>query len=135
VPRLAAPLLAAALLAALLWTGCGGSSSDSTAPASTDRGAPEPTGKAPIGSVAKSCETFSADIESLRATAIPCDRSRQVIYVWQRQRSCGLAAGASRGSCLTRSYRCQAVRVDRGLAVSCSRRPGESIAFLARRRD
>ena len=55
------------------------------------------------------------------------------MYDWQRERSCSPPAGASRDSCLTRSYRCQAARTDRGLAVSCARE-GQSIAFIQRGR-
>jgi hypothetical protein len=123
--RLAAPI-AAALLAAALIMGCGDSSTgrgDSTAV--------RPAGKAPIGAGAKSCDTYAADAKSLRATGIPCDQARQVMYGWRRARSCSLPSGASRGSCLSRSYRCQSARTDRGLLVSCSRQ-GQSIAFLAK---
>jgi hypothetical protein len=82
--------------------------------------------------MAQSCDSYADDAQALRATAIGCDRARQAMNSWQREPSCALPAGASRGSCLTRSYRCQSVRVDRGIAVSCAR-PGESVAFIARR--
>lgn len=87
---------------------------------------------APRGAVATSCDAHAATVEGLRATGVPCDQARQVIYGWQRESSCALPTDSSRGSCLTRSYRCQAVRTDRGLAVSCAR-AGRSIAFLAKR--
>jgi hypothetical protein len=127
VPRLAAPFVAVVLAAALL-AGCGGSSvtTDETDEAQT----PLP-GNAPVGASAKSCDTYATDAESLRATEIPCDQARQVMYGWQREHTCAVPNAASRGSCLTRSYRCQAVRTDRGLAVSCSR-SGESIAFIVK---
>jgi hypothetical protein len=133
--RLAAALAIVALSTALP-AGCGGSSpSDegSTSGGST-RGetAPPPNGGAPAGAIAKSCEAHSEDAGALRATGIPCDQARQVMYGWQRERSCPPAGGASRSSCLTRSYRCQSARTDRGLAVSCSR-SGESVAFIAKR--
>jgi hypothetical protein len=89
------------------------------------------TSIAPVGASAKSCDTHATDAESLRATEIPCDQARQVMYGWQREPTCSIEAGASRSSCLTRSYRCQAVRAGRGLAVSCARE-GQSIAFLAK---
>jgi hypothetical protein len=120
VPRLATPL-AAAVLAATLVAGCGDSSSDETS-------APPP---APIGAGVKSCDSHAGEVESLRPTGLPCEQARRVMYGWQREPSCSLASGASRGSCLARSYRCLAVRTDRGLAVSCARE-GQSIAFLAK---
>jgi hypothetical protein len=85
----------------------------------------------PAGASATSCDTDATDAESLRATNIPCDQARQIMYGWQHEPTCAVPGAASRGSCLTRSYRCQAARTDRGLAVSCSR-PGESIAFVAK---
>jgi hypothetical protein len=134
VPRLAAPLIATALLATALLAGCG-SSADGGGGGSTRQGpAPAPSGtSAPAGATAASCDAYAEDAEALRATAIPCDQARQVMFGWQRQPSCALPAGASRGSCLTRSYRCQSVRGGRGVAVSCAR-AGESIAFVAQRR-
>ena len=119
--RLLAPLVV--LLAAALVAGCGDSSSEETS-------VPP---KAPAGATAKSCDTDAADAEGLRATGIACDQARQVLYGWQRQHSCSLPNGASRGSCLTRSYRCQAVRGDRGLAISCAR-AGQSVAFISKPR-
>jgi hypothetical protein len=107
----------------VLLAGCGDSSSEETGVAP----------KAPVGAGAKSCDAYATDAESLRATGIPCGQARQAMYGWQRERSCSLPSGASRGSCLTRSYRCQAARTDRGLAVSCAR-AGQSIAFIAKRR-
>jgi hypothetical protein len=137
--RLAAPLLVFALAAALP-AGCGSSSEESggTRIGTATSTVPGPGGKgpssskAPVGASARSCDAHSADAEALRATGIPCDQARQVMYGWQRQRACSSPAGASRSSCLTRSYRCLATRTDRGLAVSCSRQ-GRSIAFLGRR--
>jgi hypothetical protein len=123
--RSAAPLLALAL-AAVLVAGCGspseetGGSSTTTAP------------KAPLGAAAKGCEARAAGVEALRATGTSCNQARQVMYGWKRRPACRAPAGASRTSCLTRSYRCLGARTDRGLSVSCSRR-GQSIAFLARR--
>lgn len=122
MPRLVAPLLAV-VLATVLSAGCGKSPPDKT-------GAPP---RAPVGAGAKSCEAHAAGAESLRATGISCDRARQVAYGWQREPSCSPPSGASRSSCLTRSYRCQATRTDRGLAVSCARE-GQSIAFVSKRR-
>jgi hypothetical protein len=97
-----------------------------------EEGQTPPPGKAPVGASAKSCDSYAADAEALRATNIPCDQAQQVVYGWQREPACAVPSAASRSSCLTRSYRCQAARTDRGLAVSCSR-AGESIAFTAKR--
>jgi hypothetical protein len=121
--RLAVPAAVLALVAAVLVAGCGGSSSQEGSTATAPI--------APIGAAAKSCEAFATDVEALRATAIPCDQARQVMYGWQREGSCSLPSGASRNSCLTRSYRCLGTRTDRGVAVSCSR-AGESIAFVVK---
>jgi hypothetical protein len=85
----------------------------------------------PIGASARSCATRAADAEGMRATGVPCSRARQVLHTWQHQPGCELPGGASRDSCLARSYRCQSVRTDRGLAVSCSRED-QSVAFIAK---
>jgi len=50
---------------------------------------------------------------------------------WEHSSDCQRPAGASRWGCSVGAYRCQAVVVDRGWSVSCSR-PGESVAFLVR---
>jgi hypothetical protein len=127
-------LLAVAALALALPAGCGDSpSEESSTSGGPTRTEEAPTPGAPVGAAAKSCEAHSTDTESLRATEIPCDRARQVMYGWQREPSCSLPPGASRGSCLTRSHRCLATRADRGIAVSCAR-AGQSIAFISARR-
>lgn len=128
-PRLVSPLVVVAL-AAVLAAGCGGSSVE-TDGSSTGTVTEVTPGRAPIGASTKSCDAYATDAEGLRATGIACDQARQVLYGWQREPSCALPGGASRSSCSIGSYRCQAVRSDRGLAVSCSR-PGKSIAFIAK---
>lgn len=50
---------------------------------------------------------------------------------WEHSSDCRRPDGASRWGCSIGAYRCQAVVVDRGWSVSCSR-PGESVAFLVR---
>jgi hypothetical protein len=50
---------------------------------------------------------------------------------WEHTPDCDRPAGASRWGCSVGPYRCQAVVVDRGWSVSCSR-PGESVAFTVR---
>jgi len=129
VPARLAVATALLLIAALL-AGCGSSSDEGSTGGATPP--PAPGARAPVGAAAKSCEAFAADAESLRATNISCEQARQVMYGWQREPDCALPATRSRGGCLTRSYRCQATQVDRGIAVSCSR-AGESVAFIARR--
>jgi hypothetical protein len=133
VPTRLAASIAVVVLASVLLTGCGGSSSDhgSGTGATTQTESSPPAG-APVGAGAKSCETQAVDAGALRATGIPCRQARQVMFGWQQEGSCAIPSGASRGGCSTRSYRCQAVRTGRGAAVSCAR-PGESIAFIARR--
>lgn len=120
----------AALAAAAILVGCGSSADES----STDRATtpPAPHAGAPVGAAARSCETLAADAEALRATGIACDQAQQVMYAWQREPACALPTSSSRGGCLAGSYRCQAARTDRGVAVSCAR-AGESVAFIARR--
>jgi hypothetical protein len=129
--RLAAPL-ALLTLAAVLLAGCGDSSTE-TGSSRTETMTQVAPNRAPVGASAKSCDAYSTDAEFLRATGIPCDQARQVMSGWRHERSCSLPRGASRNSCLTRSYRCLGTRTDRGVAVSCSRQ-GQSIAFTARQR-
>ena len=52
---------------------------------------------------------------------------------WGRRGGCALGKGESRGSCSLGGFRCQAVRVDRGTAVSCAR-PGGDVSFVAKSR-
>jgi len=118
----------AGALAAGLAVGCGDSSTETGGPSTGTEPAP---GQAPIGASAKSCDANAAAAAALRATGITCDEAREVLYGWQREPACALPRGASRGSCLARSYRCQSVHSGRGLAVSCARED-QSIAFLAK---
>jgi hypothetical protein len=127
--RLAGPI-AIAILAGLLLAGCGGSASDSTQGGSTATRSRAPS--APVGAVARSCETQAVGATGMRATGVSCARARQVMYGWQRDSRCGGANDASHNSCTTSSYRCIGTRTGRGVAVSCAR-PGESIAFTVRR--
>lgn len=129
--RLVAPLVVVALAAALA-VGCGDPSveTDGSRTGTATEVVPD---RAPVGATAKRCDAYATDAEGLRATGVACGQARQVLYGWQREPSCALPSGASRGSCLTRSYRCQSVRSDRGLAVTCAR-PGQSIAFIQRGR-
>ena len=133
MPARLAALLAVVVLAASVGAGCGGASSDDGSSAGpTAPTGPPPAAGAPPGASVESCETQAVDAEALRATGVSCDQARRVMFGWQREKSCAIPNGASRGGCLARSYHCQAVRTDRGTAVSCSR-AGQSIAFIARR--
>jgi hypothetical protein len=133
VPRRAVATLALLLVAALL-AGCGGSSvpTEETRELTFESEAGESPGGAPPGAAARSCEALAADAEALRATGLSCERARRAMHGWQREPACALPADASRGGCRASGYRCQALRGDRGVAVSCAR-AGESIAFIARR--
>jgi hypothetical protein len=131
VPLRPVSLLIAVALVAGLAAGCGGPSDGTEGHQSSIPDGRRMPGIGPIGASAKSCDAYTADAEVLHATGIACGRARQVLYAWQREPSCGLPGGTSRGSCQTHSYRCQSVRTARGLAVSCSR-PGRSIAFIAK---
>ena len=59
----------------------------------------------------------------------PASVTRVVRTEWEQTPDCEHPAGTSRWGCSIGTYRCQAVVVDRGWSVSCSR-SGESIAFL-----
>ena len=113
--------------AALLVAGCGGGSGGSNS-AAAPKTATAPN--APAGSKVVACKESAVDIEGLRATAVDCGTADRIMRRWANHRSCALAEGASRGSCALGSFRCQTVRADRGVAVSCAR-PGGDIAFIA----
>jgi hypothetical protein len=132
-----ATTLALLLLAAALLGGCGSSSPPSrqgTSGGSEGAGAPVPKRQAaaPAGAGVQSCETDAADAAALRAVGVSCGQARRVMFAWQRSRACA-PGGASRSGCGARSYRCQATRSARGLAVDCAR-PGASIAFTVKPR-
>jgi hypothetical protein len=57
--------------------------------------------------------------------------AKEVRAAFLAEPSCRRPQGASRWGCSIESYRCQAVVVDRGWSVSCSR-PGRSVSFLVR---
>lgn len=128
--------------AAALAAGCGGGSagsSSSTVPGGVGPGGGAAPKKAtapnaPAGSKVVSCGTGAAGMTQLRATAVACGAARTTMRSWAGSRSCALAEGASRGSCSLGGFRCQAVRVDRGAAVSCVRQGGD-VSFVARARS
>jgi hypothetical protein len=134
-------LAVALLCAALLAAGCGGggsAGSSSTAPVESggevnEGGAPKKATapNAPTGSKVVACKEGAADMEALRAAAVNCASARAAMRNWGRSRVCALGEGDSRGSCSLGAFRCQAVRTDRGAAVSCAR-PGGDVAFVAK---
>ena len=129
-----AALAAIVLCAALLAAGCGGGGSggsNTTAPPAGGgkNGGGEPkkatAPNVPAGSKVVACK------HGLRATALDCGTARKTMTRWSATPSCALTTGASRGSCALGEFRCQAVRTDRGVAVSCAH-PGGDIAFIVR---
>lgn len=133
--RLATPLAIVALAAALL-SGCGGSSSSGTGGSTGTDGLPPASGpgapSAPVGASAHNCNTHAVNAEGLRAVGVSCGAARKVMYGWQLLGACATPSAASRTACTVRSFRCLSGRTDRGVVVGCSR-PGESIAFVAKR--
>jgi hypothetical protein len=153
MPRLAAPICVALLLTALV-AGCGsggsstgGTGSGATSTSGVQGGGAAPgrqdaapakkppsaqTGAAPAGATARSCETQAVDAQALRATGVPCGAARSAMFAWQRDDQCPPDGSSSRQSCtVPGGYRCQAVRVQKGVSVSCAAE-GRAIAFLAR---
>lgn len=138
--------LAVLVAAALLLAGCGRSGSEgssSTAPeggaaqeggaAAGESGAPKKATapNAPAGSKVVACKVSAGGTMQLRATAIDCGTARTTMRHWASSGACGLGGSGSRSSCALGDFRCQAVKVDRGIAVSCAR-PGVDISFIAK---
>jgi hypothetical protein len=123
--RLAAALLTAALLAASL-AACGSSGSGSE----TTRGGGGQQ-SSPAGASAQACAAATR-VEGLRVTAASCGEGQRVALAWVHGSDCQPGAGASRAGCRVGSYRCGAVRADRGVAVTCAR-PGRTVAFVVPR--
>jgi hypothetical protein len=130
-----AGLAAIVVCAALFAAGCGGggsAGSSSTAPreggGGTSKQATAPN--APAGSKVINCKAGGGQVEGLRATAVDCGTARETMRRWGQNDSCALAEGASRGSCSLGDFRCQSVKADRGVAVSCAH-PGGDVAFIS----
>jgi hypothetical protein len=132
--------LAALLCAALIVAGCGGGgSSAGSNPTAPDEGAgtteaggvgtvPKATApNAPAGSEVLAC---GGDAQ-LRTVGGDCDTADRIMRHWDKHRSCAVSGDASRGSCALGAYRCQSVKTDLGVAVSCAR-PGTDIAFVVK---
>jgi hypothetical protein len=117
--------------AALLATGCGGgsgSSSSSTAPESAPKQATSPN--APAGSKVVSCSENRMETEGLRAAEVDCGTARRTMERWVSSHVCTLGDG-SRSSCSLGGFRCQAVKVDKGAAVSCAG-PNGDVSWIAK---
>jgi hypothetical protein len=116
----------AVLAAALLVAGCGGGSgsgSSSTAPAGG--GSKKATApNAPAGSKVVACAESRMETKQLRAAAVDCETARATMRHWESSHACTLGDG-SRASCSLGGFRCQAVRVDKGAAVSCAGPQGD----------
>jgi predicted small secreted protein len=129
------------LIAAVLLTGCGGGSSstmhgprneESGGPAAEPGAAKKATApNAPAGSRVISCDEGAEEMVGLRATMVDCGTARTVMRQWGSSHACTLGKSGSRSSCSLGGFRCQAVKVDRGAAVSCAR-PGGDVSFIAK---
>jgi len=125
------------LAAALLVAGCGGGSgggSNSTTREATPKEATSPN--APAGSKVVSCSENRMETKQLRATTVDCGTARATMKRWESSHACTLGDG-SRSSCSLGGFRCQAVKVDKGAAVSCAGPQGDvawiSTAWLAKK--
>ncbi len=146
--RLSIPLVLLCACAALLAAGCGGGSAGTgagtTAPAGESGGGAAESGgagggtskkatapNAPAGSKVVACEEGREGAVQLRATAVDCATARATMQKWESSHACTLGKDASRSSCSIGAFRCQAVRVDRGAAVSCARPDGD-VSFIVK---
>jgi hypothetical protein len=145
----AVAVVAVVVSAAVLMAGCGGgsgSSSSSTAPGGgagtgggvsggPSKGAPKKATapNAPAGSKVVACGERATEMAQLRATAVGCGAARATMQHWASTHACSLGKGSSRSSCSVGPFRCQAVRVDRGAAVSCAQQGGD-VSFIAKAR-
>lgn len=131
IPALAVIVVIAALLVAGCGGGSGSGSSGSTAPPSSGGSTKKATApNAPAGSKVASCSEGREEAEDLRATAVDCGVARTTMQHWQGSHACTLGS-ASRSSCTLDGFSCQAVRVERGAAVSCAR-PGADVSFITK---
>lgn len=131
--RRSAPAILTLLAAALLVGACGGGSSggsSSTAPReTTTKQATAPN--APAGSKVASCQEDGLAAEQLRATAVSCDIARATMTEWENDPVCARGGNGARSACSIGDFRCQAVKVEAGTAVSCERK-GAAISWLVR---
>jgi hypothetical protein len=130
--RSAIALTALGIAAALLVTGCGGGSDSGSTSSTAPGGGKRATApNAPVGSKVVACKKGEVEMEQLRATAVDCAAARTTMRRWASSHTCTLGKSDSRSSCSLGSFRCQAVRVDRGAAVTCAR-PGGDVSFIAK---
>jgi hypothetical protein len=114
------PLILVLMLAV---AGCGGgSSSTSTTTAPKKATAPN----APVGSKVTTCHG------GVRATEIDCGSAIEARQRWAKRPACAIAEGVSRASCSVGDLRCQAIRIGKGVSVSCAH-PGGDVTFIAKR--
>lgn len=131
--KLSALAILAVLVAALFVAGCGGGSRSGGSSSEPGAAKKATAPNAPAGSKVVSCGMTTGGMAQLRATMIDCGTARQMMMRWGRRAGCALGKSESRGSCSLGGFRCQAVRVDRGTAVSCAR-PGGDVSFVAKSR-
>lgn len=134
----------AVLAAALLVAGCGGGSSESregneppVPHEGFEGGGSEATApNAPAGSQVIACDEGRLETRQLRATEVDCFRARKTMRRWESSHACTLGDG-SRSSCTVDSFRCQAVKVQKGASVSCAGPKGDvswiATAWLAKK--
>jgi hypothetical protein len=134
--RRSAPAILTLLAAALLVSGCGGGSSGgshSTEPQeTTTKEATAPN--APAGSKVVSCKEHCLAAEQLRATAVSCDVAGATMTEWENDPVCARGGGGARSACSIGDFRCQALKVEAGTAVSCERK-GAAVSWLVRPAD
>ena len=140
-PPAAVCLIVVSLAAAALLGGCGGggssAGSSSTRPKHLQANPGGPIKKAtapnaPAGSKVTSCPGGGAGVSGLRAVAMDCGTARSTMRRWRGSSACRVGAGRSRASCSLGALRCQAIRSDRGIVVSCARADGSDVSFIAK---
>jgi hypothetical protein len=121
----------AVLAAALLVSGCGGGSSGGSASAAPEGGKKATAPNAPAGSKVVPCKEDGLEAEELRATAVSCDVARATMTEWENDPICTSGGSSSRSACSIGDFRCQAVKVEAGTAVSCERK-GAAVSWLVK---
>ncbi len=109
------------LVLVLALAGCGGGSSSSSTTAPKQAAAPN----APAGSKVTTCKG------GVRAADVGCGSAIEARQRWAKRPACAIAEGRSRSSCSVGDLRCQAIRIDKGVSVSCAH-PGGNVTFLER---
>jgi hypothetical protein len=131
-----APAALVVLLAALLLAGCGGGSSENSEQNALPphnqgfEGGEATAPNAPAGSQVVPCSEGRIETIQLRATEVDCFRARKTMRRWESSHACTLGSG-SRSSCTVDSFRCQAVKVEKGASVSCAG-PSGDVSWIAK---